>query len=89
MCITKNQNFNNLHYLFEMKEWTLEINEWYHLLYIKKERETEYFEIKIYDNNKISVSVPLQNSIFQYKTIFYDYYKTNEYLKNYLLFVCI
>jgi hypothetical protein len=81
--ITQNNNFNNLHHLCKEQNWVLIINEYRHLLYTKKERETEFFEIKL-ENNKICVSIPLQNSVFQYKTSFYDYYSMNTYLEQIL-----
>jgi hypothetical protein len=42
--------------------------------------QTEYFEIKI-DQSKIFVSIPIKNSLFQYKTSFKDYYSASEYIE--------
>lgn len=78
--ITENINFDKVHHLFAEKKWDLVLNEYWHLLYTKKERETEFIEIKL-EYGKIWVSLPLSNSVYQYKTTFHDYYSTNAYLE--------
>ena len=85
-CVTENINFEKLHHLFTENNWDLVVNEYNHLLYTKRERETEFIEIKL-EYEKIWVSIPLSNSVYQYKTKFLDYYSTNAYLESRCLMI--
>ena len=82
----ENINFDKVHHLFMENKWDLVINEYRHLLYTKRERETEFIEITL-EYGKIWVSVPLSNSVYQYKTGFHDYYSTNAYLESRCLMI--
>jgi hypothetical protein len=77
----ENINFDKVHHLFTENKWELVINEFEHVLYTKRERETEFIEIKL-ECGKIWVSVPLSNSVYQFKTGFNDYYSTNSFLES-------
>jgi hypothetical protein len=79
----ENINFDKVHHLFTENNWDLVINEYNHVLYTKRKRETEFIEIT-FECGKIWVSVPLSNSVYQYKTGFYDYYSTNSYLERHV-----
>ena len=76
-----NKGFIFLEETFKNKNWKLTKNEPSHIIYVKNECETEYFEITI-DSKKIYISFPLKNSIYQYKTGFDSYYKAVEYIEN-------
>jgi hypothetical protein len=77
----KNKGFYFLETLFYQNGWHLIKNEINWICFTKPGFETEYFEIKI-DSDKIFVSIPIKNSIFQYRTSFKDYYTANEYIEN-------
>ena len=77
----ENINFDKVHHLFTENNWDLVVNEFEHVLYTKRERETEFIEIKL-ECGKIWVSVPLSNSVYQFKTGFNDYYSTNSFLES-------
>ena len=77
----ENINFDKVHHLFTENNWDLVVNEFEHILYTKRERETEFIEIKL-ECGKIWVSVPLSNSVYQFKTGFNDYYSTNSFLES-------
>ena len=84
-CVADNSNLKNkgflfLDLMFRENGWVSIKNEIDWICYTKPGFETEYFEIKI-DTSKIYVSVPLQNSIFQYKTHFKDYFTASEYIE--------
>lgn len=80
----ENINFDKVHHLFTENNWDLLVNEFEHVLYTKRERETEFIEIKL-EYGKIWVSVPLSNSVYQFKTGFNDYYSTNSFLESRVL----
>jgi hypothetical protein len=80
----ENINFEKVHHLFTENNWDLLVNEFEHVLYTKRERETEFIEIKL-ECGKIWVSVPLSNSVYQFKTGFNDYYSTNSFLESRVL----
>ena len=80
----ENINFDKVHHLFTENKWDLLVNEFEHVLYTKRERETEFIEIKL-ECGKIWVSVPLSNSVYQFKTGFNDYYSTNSFLESRVL----
>jgi hypothetical protein len=82
--ININNEFKLLNNLFKSNGWDkIENNDKLseHITYSKKENETEFFEITLLNNN-IYVSVPLKNSVFQYKTKFTDYYSAIKYTED-------
>ncbi len=76
----KNIGFLFLDSMFRENNWIRIKNEVDWICFTKPGFETEYFEIKI-DSSKIYVSIPLRNSIFQYKTSFKDYFTACEYVE--------
>ena len=77
-----NEGFLFLDTLFRENDWYSFINETGHIAYTRAIFETEYFEIKI-DKSKIYVSVPIQNSNYQYKTSFGDFSQATKYVETY------
>ena len=76
----KNKGFAILDATFKENYWHLAKNEMNWINYSKTGDETSYFDIKI-SPDKIIVSVPLKNSIFQYVTTFKSYYDASEYIE--------
>lgn len=76
----KNKGFAILDAMFKENGWHLAKNEMNWINYSKFGDETSYFDIKI-ANDKIIVSVPLKQSIFQYVTTFKSYYEASEYIE--------
>lgn len=77
-----NIDLNLLNDLFKANGWQqIEHNNKDLIMYSKPGKETEFFKISL-DNNIIYVSVPLKNSIFQYKTKFVDYYSAIKYTES-------
>jgi len=76
----KNKGFILLDEMFTSNGWHITTNELTCVCYTKTGYETEFFEIKV-GQNKIYVSVPVQNSIFQYTTSFKDYFTASEYVE--------
>jgi len=76
----QNKGFLLLDAMFKNNGWQLIKNEMNWICFSKPGFQTEYFEIKI-DQYKIFVSIPIKNSIFQYKTSFKDYYSASEYIE--------
>lgn len=76
----KNKGFVLLDTLFRENGWHMIKNEANWIAYTKQGRETEYVEIKIGLDN-IIVSVPIQNSPFQFKTTFTNYFSASEYVE--------
>ena len=76
----KNKGFAILDSIFRENGWHLAKNEMNWINYSKFGDETSYFDIKI-TNDKIIVSVPLKQSIFQYVTTFKSYYEASEYIE--------
>ncbi len=76
----KNKGFAILDAMFKENGWHLAKNEMNWINYSKFGDETSYFDIKI-TNDKIIVSVPLKQSIFQYITTFKSYYEASEYIE--------
>ena len=76
----KNKGFMFLDSMFRENGWVTIKNEIDWICFSKPGFETEYFEIKI-DASKIYVSIPMRNSIFQYKTYFKDYFTASEYIE--------
>ena len=75
--------FKILTQLFVHHGWKNNINNrsLEHIVYTKIGNETEFFEIKL-DNNNIYVSVPLKNSEFQYKVKFNNYLSAIKYTED-------
>jgi hypothetical protein len=78
--IIENKGFILLDNMFKNNGWKLIKNEMNWICFSKPGFQTEYFEIKI-DQSKIFVSIPIKNSMFQYKTSFKDYYSASEYIE--------
>jgi hypothetical protein len=76
----KNKGFAILNNIFKQNGWTLAKNEMNWINYTKFGDETSCFDIKI-ANDKIVVSVPLKNSIYQFVTTFKSYYDASEYIE--------
>jgi len=76
----ENKGFILLDNMFKNNGWKLIKNEMNWICFSKPGFQTEYFEIKI-DQSKIFVSIPIKNSMFQYKTSFKDYYSASEYIE--------
>jgi len=76
----KNKGFLFLDSMFRENGWMVIKNDINWICFTKPGFEIEYFEIKI-DTSKIYVSIPIRNSIFQYKTSFKDYFTASEYIE--------
>lgn len=76
----KNKGFSILHDLCIEHGWHMVINEMTHLTYTKVGDETTTFAIQV-TPNKLIVSVPLKNSVYQYTTSFASYYEASEYVE--------
>lgn len=78
--VIQNKRFSILHDTLTQNGWKLVVNEMYWINYTKEGDETSYFDIKV-TQNKIMVSVPIKNSIYQYTTSFTSYYEASEFLE--------
>jgi hypothetical protein len=76
----KNKGFAILDNIFKQYGWTLAKNEINWINYTKFGDETSCFDIKI-TNDKIVVSVPIKNSIYQFVTTFKGYFEASEYIE--------
>lgn len=76
----KNKGFAILDAMFKKNGWHLVKNEMTWINYSKTGDETSCFDIKI-STDRIIVSTPLKNSIFQYVTTFKSYYDASEYIE--------
>ncbi len=76
----KNKGFAILDSMFKKNGWHLVKNEMTWINYSVNGDETSFFDIKI-TADKIIVSVPVKNSIFQYVTTFKSYYDASEYIE--------
>jgi|LauGreDrversion4_2_1035121.scaffolds.fasta_scaffold225245_3 hypothetical protein len=76
-----NKGFAILENQFWSYGWKLIKNDFEHIIYTKKENETDYFEIQV-TPSKIYVSTPLRNSVYQYKTSFNNYFEVIDYIEN-------
>lgn len=76
----KNKGFAILDEIFKKHGWYMQKNELNWINYTKTGDETSYFNIKI-EPEKIIVSVPLKNSIYQFETSFNSYYEASEYIE--------
>jgi len=77
----KNKGFLLLANMFIENGWHFIKNETECVCFTKQGFETEYFELKV-DKTKIYVSLPIKNSVFQYKTSFKDYYTASVYVED-------
>ncbi len=76
----KNKGFAILDELFKKHGWHLQKNEMNWINYTKFGHETCCFDIKI-STEKIIVSVPLKNSMYNFVTTFKGYYEASEYIE--------
>lgn len=76
----KNKGFSLMDDLFKTNGWHIVNNEMDRITYTKTGHETEFFDLKVMQNN-IQVSIPLKNSRFQYTTSFKDYFTATEYIE--------
>lgn len=76
----KNKGFLIIDSIFRENNWKLTQNDINYISYSKFGDETTTFYIKIFAD-KIVVSVPLKNSIYQYITSFNNYYDASEYIE--------
>lgn len=76
----KNKGFAILDETFKQHGWHLQKNEINWINYTKFGDESSYFDIKV-TTDKIIVSVPLKNSIYQFLTTFKSYYEASEYIE--------
>lgn len=76
----KNKGFAILDEVFKKHGWHLLKNEMNWICYTKFSDETSCFDIKI-STDKIVVSVPMKNSIYQFVTSFKGYYEASEYIE--------
>ena len=88
-----NQWNKELQEQFLSKHWQLVTNKVDHLVFKKENNNYDYFEIKIdtpHDNannnnsTRISVSIPLRNSQYQYGTHFNNYFDATEFIEQHL-----
>ena len=76
----KNKGFVILDEMFKKHGWHMVKNEPNWINYTKFGDETSCFDIKI-ATDKIIVSVPIKNSIYQFVTTFKGYYEASEYVE--------
>ena len=76
----KNKGFAILDEMFKKHGWHMQKNKINWINYTKFGDETSYFDIKILPD-KIAVSVPIKNSIYQFVTTFKSYYDASEYIE--------
>lgn len=76
----KNKGFVIIDEMFKEHGWHTAKNEsnWIH--YTKLGDETTYFDIKI-AADRIMVSVPIKNSVYQFVSTFKSYYEASEYIE--------
>ena len=76
----KNKGFAIVGATFKEHGWTIAKNEINWICFTKFGDETSFFDIKIL-SDRISVTVPIKNSAYQYTTSFKSYYDASEYLE--------
>jgi hypothetical protein len=76
----KNKGFAILDKMFTEHGWHLINNEMDRICYTKTGHETDLFDIKI-NQKSIRVSIPIQNSHYQFITSFKDYFTASEYVE--------
>ena len=74
-----NNNNNTIHDLFTKNEWKLIINNGEKVVYTRDCFECDRFEL-LERNNRFYVTVPIKNSVYQYKTSFDSYYEASNYV---------
>jgi hypothetical protein len=72
-----NENLNNL---FKNNGWHSIKNSEKWIMFTKVEHETEFFEIKL-NKNFVEVSIPLKNSVYQYKKKFTNWLEAYEFVE--------
>lgn len=77
---TNNIGFQVLHNLFQENGWHAIVNEPTRVCFTKSGDETTTFDMKV-TANTIVVSVPIQNSRYQFTTSFANYYAATEYVE--------
>jgi len=75
-----NKGFAILDNIFTQYGWHIVKNEMNWISYTKFGYETSYFDIKILPD-KIVVSTPIKNSVYQYVTSFKGYFEASEYIE--------
>jgi hypothetical protein len=76
----QNKGFVILDEMFKKHSWYLQKNEMNWINYMKFGDETSHFDIRI-TNDKIVVSVPIKNSIYQFVTTFKSYYEASDFIE--------
>jgi hypothetical protein len=76
----RNKGFAILDETFKTHGWHLAKNDPNWISYTKNGEETTYFDIKI-AIDRIIVSVPIKNSVYQYVTTFKSYFEASEYIE--------
>lgn len=77
----KNKGFVLLCDVFKKNDWSLVINEFDKISFIKKAYELDSFDITI-DKSNIYAHIPVKNSLYKYKTSFTSYYEASEYIES-------
>jgi len=75
---------NYLEHLLAKTNWRLVINHEDHLLYVRKTDETSSIEVVKKSERQIEVSIPLKNSVVQYRTRFATEMQAYEYIEDYI-----
>jgi len=75
---------NYLEHLLAKTNWGLVINHEDHLLYVRKTDETSSIEVVKKSKRQIEVSIPLKNSVVQYRTRFATEMQAYEYIEDYI-----
>jgi len=75
---------NYLEHLLAKTNWGLVINHEDHLLYVRKTDETSSIEVVKKSERQIEVSIPLKNSVVQYRTRFASEMQAYEYIEDYI-----
>lgn len=84
VCGIKNKGFSLLDKMLKDNGWNLTHNELNYLNYVKPGDETSFINIKIL-TDKITVSLPIKNSPYQFVTSFKSYYEASEYIEQKIL----
>ena len=75
---------NYLEHLLAKTNWGLVINKEDHLRYVRKTDETSSIEVVKKSERQIEVSIPLKNSVVQYRTRFASEMQAYEYIEDYI-----
>lgn len=76
----QNKGFQVLHDLFLQHGWHIVVNEPTRLCYTRQGDETTTIALQVVAD-KIIVSVPLKNSVYQYTSSFTSYFAATEYVE--------